>query len=67
MLFGQIGHLVVCSAQLEAEDWLEVLALEEYVAFISSAEIGRGSQFGWFDDVVDTGVMYKAEILSYDH
>ena len=60
----QVGHLVVCSAQFEAEDGLEVLALEEYVAFISSAEIGRVSQFSWFDDIVDIGIVYQSKVLN---
>lgn len=48
-------HLVVCAAQLEAEYWLEVFALQEDFAFEAVAEVCGGGEGRFFDDFVDAG------------
>ena len=49
----EVGHLVVGAAQLEAEDGLQVLALEQDIALEPVAEIGCLCQRRLVDDFVD--------------
>lgn len=59
----QVGHFVVCAAQLEAEDGLEVLALEQDIAFEAVAEVGGVGQGRLLDHFVDARREDEAEIL----
>ena len=53
ILFLEIVHAVVGAADLEAEDWLGVLALEvDFVAKLF-AEDGHTDELGLLDDVWD--------------
>lgn len=55
----QMCHLIVCSPQLEAEDRLEVFALQENVAFQPITEVDRRCQGGLLDHIVNSGREYK--------
>lgn len=50
----QVSHFVVCATQLEAEDRLQVLALEQHVALEPVAEIGSMGERRLLDDFIDT-------------
>ena len=48
-------HLVVCSSQLEREDWLQVLALEEDLAVQPVGKVDGMSQWSLVDNLVYSG------------
>jgi len=58
-----MGHLVVCAAQLEAEDGLQVFPLEQHIAFEPVAQIGREGEGCFLDDFVDARREDEAEIV----
>ena len=53
LLRAQVDHLVVCAAQLEAEDGLIVLALEQHRVVTALRQVDRGLEWSLFGDVVD--------------
>jgi hypothetical protein len=59
----QMRHLVVRAAQLEAEDGLQVLALEHHVAFQPVAEVDGRCERRLSDHFVDARGENKAEVL----
>lgn len=56
-------HLVVGASQLEAEYRLQVLALEQDVAFQAVAQVRGVCEWGFLNHLVDTGGEDKAQIL----
>lgn len=60
-----MGHLIVCSAQLEAEDWLQVLALEQHIAFQAVAQVGCVRERRLVNDLVDARGEDETEILPW--
>lgn len=66
ILLVDMGHLVVCSPQLEAEYGLQVLPLEHHIALESIAQIGRPCEGGFFDDFVDAGCENQTQVLPFN-
>lgn len=63
-VFGvHVRHLVVGSSKLEAEDRLEVLALQQDLAFESITHVGGSRQRGFLDNIVDTRGENKFKVL----
>jgi hypothetical protein len=58
-----VCHFVVCAAQLEAENGLQVLALKHDVAFESVAEVGCMCERCLVDDLVDTRCKDESQVL----
>jgi hypothetical protein len=63
LLLGKAGHKVVCAANFEAENLLEVLALEIDLVSKFCAEIRGMHKWCLFKDLVDLGSQNKAEIV----
>ena len=59
-----MSHLVVGTTQLEAEDGLEVLALEQHIAFQPIAQVGGMGERRLGDDLVDARGENEAKILA---
>jgi hypothetical protein len=59
----QVRHLVVGAAQLEAEDGLQVLALEQHIALQPVAEVGRVRERRLGDNFVDARREDQAQVL----
>ena len=57
-------HLVVGTTQLEAKDGLEVLALEQHIAFQPIAQIGGMGEGRLGGDLVDARGENEAKILA---
>jgi hypothetical protein len=60
---GEMRHLVVRPADLEAEHGLEVLALEKHLIPQPRSQIDRRGDRCLFEYIVDAGGENKAEIL----
>jgi hypothetical protein len=58
-----VSHLVVSPTKLEGKDGLQVLALEEDLAFQSVRKVDGMCEGRFFDDIVDSGCEDEAEIL----
>jgi hypothetical protein len=58
-----VRHLVVGTPQLEAEDGLEILTLQQDVAFQPLAQVRGTSQRCFLDDLVDLGGQDEAQVL----
>jgi len=63
LLLGKAGHKVVRAANFEAEDLLEILALEIDLVSKFGAEIRGMHKWSLFKDLVDLGSQDKAEIV----
>lgn len=63
LLGRQMGHFVVGPSQLERKDWLQILALEQNMAFETVAEVDCMCERGLFDDIVDAGCENEAQVL----
>jgi hypothetical protein len=63
LLLGKAGHKVVRAANFEAEDFLEILALEIYLVSKFCAEIRGMHKWCLFKNLVDLGGQDKAEIV----
>lgn len=63
LLLGKAGHKVVRAANFEAEDLLEILALEIDLVSKFCAQIGGMHKWCLFKDLVDLGIQDKAEIV----
>ena len=61
--FVQVCHFVVSAAQLEAKDWLEVLALQQDSRLEPIAKIDGMGQGGLFDDLVDARGEDESQVL----
>lgn len=61
-----MGHLVVSTSQLEAENGLEVFSLEQDATFQPVAEVDRLGQGRLIDDFVDAGREDQTKILLVD-
>jgi hypothetical protein len=59
----QMCHLVVGAPQLEAKDWLEVLAFQQHIAFQSFAQVCGMSQRRFLNNLVDFGGQNEPEVL----
>jgi hypothetical protein len=59
-----MSHLVVCAAQLEAEDGLKVFSLEQDIASKSTAEVGCVCEGSLGDDFVDSRGEDESKILN---
>jgi hypothetical protein len=59
-----VRHFVVCPSQLEAENWLQVLALKQHIGIESGTERDGMGQWCFFHNVVDPGCQDKASVLS---
>lgn len=59
----QMGHSVVCAAQLEAEHGLQILPLEQNIATQPRSQIGSMSERGFGDDFVDARSEDKSQVL----
>ena len=64
MIRIQVGHLVVCASQFEAEDGLQVLALKQHIAFETVAQVGGVSERRFLDHFVNTRGQNEAKVLS---
>lgn len=56
-------HLVICSSQLEAEDWKKILSFQENLTFKSIAEINCMSQRCFVQDFIDARGEDETKIL----
>jgi hypothetical protein len=63
LLLRKAGHKVVRAANFEAEDLLEILALEIYLVPKFCAEIRGMNKWCLFKDLVDLGGQDKTEIV----
>lgn len=63
VLCVEMGHLVVGAAQLEAEDGLQVLALEQHIALEAVAEVGRVRERRLLHDLVHLGGQDQAQVV----
>jgi hypothetical protein len=59
----QVCHLVVRAPQLEAEDRLQVLALEQHIALEPVAQVGCVCEGRLLDDFVDAGGEDEAQVV----
>jgi len=62
-----MSHLVVCAAQLEAEDGLKIFAFKEDVAFEPVAQVCGIGEGSFLDHFVDARGENESEILLADH
>lgn len=58
-----MGHLVVCAAQLEAENGLEILALQQNIGLESITQIRRRRQGRLVDDFIDSRGQDQAQVV----
>jgi len=63
LLLGKASHKVVRATNFEAEDLLEILALEVDLVPKFCAEIGGVYKWRLFKDFIDLGSQDKAEIV----
>lgn len=61
--FGERGHEIVSSSDLEAEDFLEVLAFEPYLVAKLCAEVLCENEGCFFDDLVYFGVQDEPKVI----
>lgn len=59
----QMGHFVVCAAQLEAEDGLQILPLEQDIAAQPRGQIDGMGKRSFGDDFVDTRSEDESQVL----
>lgn len=63
LLVCQMCHLVVCSAQLEAEYGLKIFSFEVYLALQPIAQVDCMCEWCFLDNIVDARGKDEAEVL----
>lgn len=59
----QMGHFVVCAAQLEAEDGLQILPLEQYIAAQSRGQVDGMGKRSLGNNFVDARSEDESQVL----